>query len=63
MTASHQNNALEREKLVATLEMYKKNHGPTDPPSGGELMKNLNNQNAELNTRISALETEIKSRV
>ena len=48
MNASQQNNALEHEKLVA---------------SGGELMKNLNNQNAELNARISALETEIKSRV
>ena len=48
MNASQQNNALEHEKLVA---------------SGGELMKNLNNQNAELNATISALETEIKSRV
>ena len=48
MNASHQHNELEHEKLVA---------------SGGELMKNLNNQNAELNARISALETEIKSRV
>ncbi|CAB4030899.1 Hypothetical predicted protein [Paramuricea clavata] len=69
MNASHQNNALEHEKLVAALEICKKTHVQTDwqklqedLASAKDIIQHSENQKAELEARILALETDIDSR-
>lgn len=70
MSASHQNNALEHEKLLASLEMYKKNQDQTgsnklqeELASAKEFIQQSENQKADLEAKILALEKDIKSRV
>ena len=70
MNASHQNNALEHEKLLAALEIAKKSQVQNDQSklqeelaSAKEYIQRSENQKAELDARILALETDINSRV
>jgi septal ring factor EnvC (AmiA/AmiB activator) len=70
MNASHQNNALEHEKLLAALEICKKTHVQTDwsklqgeLASAKDYIQHSESQKAELDARILALETDINSRV
>ncbi len=70
MNASHQNNALEHEKLVAALEICKKTHGQTDwhklqeeLASAKDYIQRSESQKAELEATIVALEADISSRV
>lgn len=70
MNVSHKNSALEHEKLVAELEIYKKTHVQTDwkklqdeLASSKDFILLSENQKTEMEARILALETDINSRV